>query len=200
VTKEEGEGDRHRTSEAGTILASSTSRTVLSVSVASHRSRYPGFPRAHISLPFACTRSSPPTPLNLLPTPLHSAASFPAPTRAPSHCPCPSHRAPSPCCRGLAALPSDAFACSFASFPRVRSVTCTILTWVPDLRPASCFYTSFCVLRFGPRLRVPNVLSSANLAPLHLLSFSFDLYASVSQSVRTITLSYDVLGLPCVEY
>ena len=30
--------------------------------------------------------------------------------------------------RGLTALPTDAFACSFASFPRVRSVTCTILT------------------------------------------------------------------------
>ena len=41
---------------------------------------------------------------------LHFAASFPAPTRAPCHCPRLSHRAPVPCCpsRGLTALSSDA--------------------------------------------------------------------------------------------
>jgi hypothetical protein len=139
------------TSHAGTIPARSTSRTVLSVSVASHRPRHSGFPRADISLPFACTRLSQPTPLNLLPTclppralplqvrrsPLHPSPrrpslpstpppSFPAPTRAPSHYPRPSHRAPVPCCHGLTAHPRDAFACSFASFRRVRSVSCVL--------------------------------------------------------------------------
>ena len=70
-----GDGGRGRglcrvtvTVPVGTISASSTSRTVLSISVASHRSRYSGFPPPYISLPFACTRPSPLTRLNLLPT------------------------------------------------------------------------------------------------------------------------------------
>ena len=93
--------------------------------------------------------------------PLHSTASFPAPIRAPSHCPRPSHRAPVPCCRGLTAHPSDAFACSFSSFHRVRSVSCTILRFLVCALPRVFTPLSVCCI---------SVPSSVSRMSLHLLS------------------------------
>ena len=117
------------------------------------------------------------------------------------YCPRPSHRAPVPCCpsRGLTALSSDAFACLFALFRRVRSVSCTILTWVPGLRPASCctplsvrcVSVPGSVSRMSFHLLISRLVSflsscgSRDLSSLHLLNSSFDLYAPMSRSVRT---------------
>ena len=63
--------------------------------------------------------------------------------------------------------------------------------------PAPCSRMSFHLLISRLVFLFPVV---RRVSSLHLLRFSFDLYASMSRSVRTIALSYDILGLPYVEY
>jgi len=140
--------------------------------------------------------------------PLHSTASFPAPIRAPSHCPRPSHRAPVPCCRGLTAHPSDAFACSFSSFRRVRSVSCTILRFLVCAPPRVFTPLSVCCVS-NPRLPLSS-FAPPRASP-HLASIRFLPLRVFRQALRSLCvgvrgtlcktlsspLSSDLWDLPC---